>query len=89
MLPSPDRHWVRGAAYHSDVPQVVPDVSRLLLVFGQREGALERGQGHVVLLGIEAAEPQVVEKLAVIDPHLQESPLKRAHRFWVADRLYK
>jgi hypothetical protein len=62
--------------YHSYVPQVVPDISCLFFIFSQGKGTFKRGQGHIVLLGIEAAQAQVVEKLAVINSHLQEAPFQ-------------
>ena len=53
----------------SDVADVEPHVGQRLVV-GQGEGALKAGQGHVVLLRVEAAQPQVVEELGVVHPHL-------------------
>ena len=69
--------------------QVVPDVSYLLFVFSQRKGTFEGGQSHIILLGIEATEPQIVKKLAVINTHLQESPFGKKAHILVSDQLYK
>lgn len=52
--------------------QVVPHVSDAL-VRGQAEGSLKAGEGHVILLSIEATQAQVVEDLTVVDAHLKEA----------------
>lgn len=56
---------------HSHMANIVPDISLLLVTASQGQGPLERGQSHVVLLGVEAAQAQVVVQLAVVHPHLQ------------------
>lgn len=58
--------------YQGNVSQVVPHVSDAL-VRGQAEGPLKAGEGHVILLGIEATQAQVVEDLTVVDAHLKEA----------------
>lgn len=52
---------------------VVPNVGHTL-VRCQADGPLKAAERHVVLLGVEAAQAQVVEDLAVIDTHLEQPP---------------
>ena len=52
------------------VGHIVPDLGQDVLVLGDVEGALEARDGHVVLLGVEAAQPEVVVKLRRGDAHL-------------------
>lgn len=55
------------------MPNVVPHVGLLLVVSCQGQGPLERRQRHVVLLGVETAQAQVVVQLTVIHTHLEET----------------
>lgn len=59
---------------------IVPDVGLLLIVAHQGQRPLERGQSHVVLLGVEAAQAQVVVQLAVVHPHLEQPSGRRSNR---------
>lgn len=66
--------------HHSHVADIVPDVGLLLIVAHQGQRPLERGQSHVVLLCVEAAQAQVVVQLAVVHPHLEQPSGKRRNR---------
>ena len=57
------------------MPVILPHV-RLCVVRGERECSLHAGQGHVVLLRVEAAEAEVVEQLCVVDAHLEEAAVE-------------
>ena len=54
-----------------ELPDIVPDVGGVV-VLRLREGALEADEAHVVLPGVEAAEPEVVPELRRVEPHLQQ-----------------
>ena len=58
-----------------EMGHVIPDLGQDVLVLGDVEGALETGDGHVVLLGVEAAQTEVVVELRRGDPHLQQPPV--------------
>ena len=51
---------------------IVPDIGSVF-IRGQVQGSLETVQGHVVLLGIVAAETQVREELRIVHPHLEQT----------------
>mmetsp|Transcript_24492 Transcript_24492/g.77431 ORF Transcript_24492/g.77431 Transcript_24492/m.77431 type:complete len:215 (+) Transcript_24492:373-1017(+) len=63
-----------------DLPDVVPHV-RHVVVAGRRQRALEAVERHVVLAGVEAAQPQVTPQLCVVDPHLQQPPVESQRYF--------
>ena len=58
--------------HHSHMSQIVPNISQLLIIGHQGEGPFKGGQGHVILLSIEAAQTQVIVQLAIVHPHLQQ-----------------
>lgn len=58
------------------MPQVVPYISDALIC-GEAEGPLKAGEGHVILLSIEATQAQVIENLTVVDAHLKKAPVWR------------
>ena len=64
-----------------DMAQIVPNVGQLLIAVGQTERALETRDYHVVLLGVEAAQADVVEDLAVVDAHLHEPTVELERHF--------
>lgn len=64
------------STHHSHMSYVVPHISLLLIIGHQGQSSFKGGQSHVVLLGIEAAQAQVVVQLAVIHPHLEQSSSK-------------
>ena len=52
-----------------EMPNIVPDLCQcLILCYG--EGSLETGEGHVILLGKEAAEAKVVVEFCRANSHL-------------------
>lgn len=58
--------------YGSNVGDVVPYVG-CVFISGETQRSLEAGYSVIVLLGIEAAEPKIVEQLGVVHAHLQET----------------
>lgn len=52
---------------------VVPDII-LIIVGCQLQGLLEAVEGHIKLLGIEAAQPKIGEQLSVMNTHLKQTP---------------
>ena len=52
---------------------VVPDIV-LVIVGCQLQGLLEAVEGHVKLLGIEAAQAKVGEQLSIMNTHLEQPP---------------
>ena len=58
-----------------EMGHVIPDLGQDVLVLGDVEGALEAGDGHVVLLGVEAAQTEVIVELRRGYPHLQQPPI--------------
>jgi len=71
---------VVSRTYYRKVRKVVPDVG-LLFVGCHGDGSLEALEGHVVLLGVEAAQTEVVEELHVVDAHLYQAPAARKTTF--------
>lgn len=61
--------------------QVVPHICCLLLIFSQKKRTFKGRERHIILLGIEATEAQIVKKLAVINTHLQE-PSRWKENIW-------
>lgn len=58
--------------HNSHVSYVVPDISLLFIIGHQGQSPLKRGQSHIVLLGVETAQAQVVVQLAIIHSHLEQ-----------------
>lgn len=52
---------------------VVPHVSHVL-VGSEAQCSLEARYSVIVLLSVEATEPEIVEQLGVMHAHLQETP---------------
>lgn len=55
--------------HQSYMSYVVPDISDVVII-SETECSLKAGQCHVVLLGIETTQAQVVEQLGVAHTHL-------------------
>ncbi|RUS72951.1 hypothetical protein EGW08_019291, partial [Elysia chlorotica] len=68
------------ATYECNMPDIEPDVSLNYIILCQRHSPLEAGQGHIVLLGIETAQAQVVEQLCIRNCFL---PVKFEGYFWL------
>jgi len=60
---------------------VVPYVCNSFII-SQRESLLKTCHCHVILLGIETAQPKIVEELCIVNSHLQQSPGKNKFRMY-------
>ena len=67
------------------MPEVVPDVSRGSAVT-QGQSPAEGCQHKVVLLSIVATQAHVTVYLAIVDPHLKQTPvsMKRSVHFFIS-----
>ena len=48
---------------------IIPDIS-YVIICGQSQCSLKTIKSHIILLGIETAQTQVVKQLCIVDTHL-------------------